>query len=1271
MKRKVICLLLAIILVMSFGIGYMMNVSAANEDDRSFFPLGSAASAAFADAVYKDKTMDFSNIDSGANSANSIIGNYGGVMGYTSGEDGVIMGWLQTATSMAQSDVSYAALQAIKGCTVPVAYSSGAGVSDWLDDISSGGRSAVWYYCQYGYLLNDLGFDKTGGNGMHPIKFISGFMLMMGYICSLIVPVVFEGVLNLLQTLNPFQLFYNLKEIKPDALLGGTTITGAPPTPLVGLANMISTWYAWFQQFSEFFIIPMLFVFVVLTLLLNQRAQRMGAIRKFVTRLCIIFLCIPVCGACYTGALSQSIANVDKNIGQSAKIVQSTLIDFERWAQTTHLRPAIGMNMGDSEGGDIASGASDITSYNVRNMAYRINKLSGKENWIVGNVVDIIGGCLSSASGGGPVSNWNTTVQSQTGLTNVNQSEVIDTLDLITRHMMAEFYTASDFESYAKSLMTAENSGVTSEQMDDLWSASSSASSFGDSTFTFADEAVSTNERLNIWADGSLRVTGNGTSFTADNDYGLSTMSMYNYLNTKFDRTGATMYTVDSSSDFVRQSHYSVNLVGNNVMAFMYWADALVMLVAITIVGLCYAVSMLVGTVKRSFKFISSMPFALMGNLRAGARIITYVAMMLIEIVGTFFIYDMVTSILLSLSNIIEAPMEKMIGDLFKPQPAAGGEGVILASAILIGVMILSIVVVVAFTIMAIRLRKALLKSFDEMAANVIEKFIVGDNHPAAAAAGNGSQGSMKDGFGQGAVMGAAMAGKNGQGRKDEAKNGAKGTKKDVSGTNTNGMGQGGIEGVGAQGDPMNALPGLPGDTGSASASSMMGEFGSAGGGMSGVASGSAAGGGGAGSAAGIVTNAAFAKNNQAQQDKNLGEKLLGSNRLEKREKRKQQQEAKDRAFVAEAMGNVGAMNEERVAEETKAARKEANKERMQAVAQTVVGAAEVAGAAMTGDASLAKDGVDNVANGVAGTRDANEKIHDIQTSEAETKLSMAQANRQVQAVDNTNTTEKQERESSLSTESGTNNTKSVAVNDTKDQKYETNTSGSSINTETKGHDDVNQNVTRTVQANQNQKTLTMQGKSASNAKALGAGRPNGVEKPPIQKNAVPQKAGGSGMNATQQPKTVKGANTKQPGSSTRVGVPGQSVPGQQTPVKRVQAGNNKPAQRTSQPSGSGMSQQRPSKQVSAPQPKPTADMRPVRTVNQNDMSITRGVGVPRELSRGNFDEIPREVYAKYGIDYNNGKPRWGSAQARDSYYKSMGYVPDWEKGILYAPGKK
>lgn len=1297
MKKKVICLLLAVILLVGCGSAYMMTANAANDDDRSFFPLGSAASAAFAAAVYDtNMSLDFSNIDSKAGSDHSRVGNYGGVMGYTSGEDGVIMGWLQNATSMAQSEVSYAALQVVKDCSVP---GKTSGSWDTREDVE---KSAVWYYCQYGYLLNDLGFDKTGGNGMHPIKFISGFVLMVGYMCSLIVPAVFKGILGLLQMLNPFQLFFQLSTIKPEALFNHTITEEGPPAILAGLGDLVSYWYAAFQTFSEFFLIPMMFFFVVLTLLMGKASSKMGKVRKFLTRVAIIFLCIPICGACYTGALEQASESSEIGFSQSARIIKSTLIDFERWAQMSHLKPTQRLYFGNTadDDGTVAGDADEGTVYAVRRIALAVNNMginSASSSYIPGS--GAVSSELSDALKGvdrNTNAYWDTVVQ-QGGSLQVDS--VLDTMDLIARHMMADFYTASDFESYAKAQMTSTGSGITTEDMDKVWKASNDVKDFNSSDkFSFNDEAISSLSALNIWADGYLYTGGYYFYVDEAGPYGLSTMSMYNYLNTKFDRTGATMYTVDASSDFVRQSHYSVNLIGNNVMSVLYWADAVVMLVAVTLVGLCYAVSMLVGVVRRSLRFISSVPFALMGSLKAGARIITYVAMMLIEIIGTFWVYDMVTDILLSVPVIIEAPIESAIRSLFNDAAAteAGGEGVILASTVMIGVMLLNIIIVIAFTVMALRLRKAILKSLDEAAAGIIEKFIVGESQPTAAMAPAG--GNFKNGFGQGALMGAA-ANRNGRdlsGKDGKNKDGVKGTSKNAKGSEN--IGGSGIEGGAAQEGPTMETKGLPGGGGDMGSMSAAGGAG-AGAGASGTATAGATGTPGAGSAAGIMTDKAFHENNQAQADKDLGERLLGGNMIEKHKKHKRQQEANDRAFMAEAMGQVGAIQEDNIAEQTREARKQANKEQAMAAAQAVVGVAEIAGAAATGDVSLAEDGVKNTVNGVAGVKDADEKKKDIKAEESEWKIQTMESNRAEQSVSSQNSLDTSTAEDNMVTESGTSNSKTLQSQDSSSEdytggaassvQYDQTSTGRDIHSDSKSFDRLNQNQTKTVEASKNQKVLTMDGKTSSSAKSLsaggfGMGSGSGSDMDAAMLAAA---AGGSGSGSPKtMPTKAAGGQHKGTGTGTGSGVQGQQAPKRVkvTPQQRQQQA--RPQQRQQQPAkriapagtGQPMRQQR---QVQAPQPvqqqpqtqwpKPSPGMRPVKAVRQDDMSISRGAGIPQEFAKGNFSEIPPEVYDKYGIDYNDGDPQWSSWKARDKFWRDMGFIPDWSKGILYAPGKK
>ncbi|MBD5585203.1 MAG: hypothetical protein HDQ88_08975 [Clostridia bacterium] len=990
--RKVLSLLLCVVLLFSICASSATVPVFAEGEDKSFSTFASSAASAFAQAIYDtDASVDFGD-------AAGSVGNYGGVIGFSTDNENV--SWLQTKTSFAEAQISYDAIsrvgvnRGLSGFAANVtSFVLGLfGIDTGTDESSSSDVSGVWAYCQYGYLLNDLGLDKTGGSGMHLIRFVSGWGMLLMYVLSMAVPMLFGFVLNLLQTLNPFKFFAGIDFSSftgANATMGGISDIDGLPAALQGLGATITNWYNAFQSFSEYIVIPMFFVILCLTLLLSKKAGKGSVIKKYVLRLFVIFMCVPICGSVYTSVLEQMGDSTEIGYAQSSMIVKSTFVDFEKWAKTSRLGLppdlSFSIDANDSTSDDVipseASGVSSATSSRIREIAYKINSIQFKnDGTILTTGMLQADGTTMYLTGKNSGLTWNRAVTNGvtaaaigvTGaLTDTSKeqlSEVAEIFDLLIRYSSADFYTSSMFESDAKSLI--DKAGVETEDKDKLFGASDEPSDFQDGKdFQFGEDHFSEdNAYLNIWGNGGLSFSNN--SFSSNGEKGLSTMSMYNYLNSKFGRTSVTMYSTDSSSDFVRQSHFSVNLIGNGLMSALYWFNALLMLASLSVVGICYAFGMFINVLKRSFKFISSVPFALLGSIKAGARIITYTVMMIIEIIGTMFVYTLVAQIIISFSTVMEEGLWNALAPIIRVLS--------FMPIFTILMQLLSIILLIWLLVMAMRFRKSFVKSIDEAASGIIDKFFDTNAMPSPP---EPKQSPFKSGLAQGA--GAAMGARamsSGMNRMNGNGSGAPGTKT-VNNESMNGSGGGwsdegspemiDVEGVdvpsgvtsdgtseqGAfEGHDLLALPG--GSSLTESGSMSMGAD------MAG-ADAAVAGGGepGMGQAAGKITDTAF-KDNNARVEQQEGNAILNGESLEQH---KEAQENADARFMAEANGDISAMESEHMDEQVAQARKEAMAQAAKDTAQVVVGAAEVAGAAATGDASLAKDGVKNVVKGTEG----------------------------------------------------------------------------------------------------------------------------------------------------------------------------------------------------------------------------------------------------------------------------------------------------------------
>ena len=975
---SVVSLVLLIVVVFSVT---MITASAETEVDYSFYNLSSAA------ASYMNKTFSPSNDGStslllSGPSTESSTGNAGTYIGYCDSErtGGLIYGWLMSALSSSSSTYSYASFKS--------------------DDTSH--QKAFYYYTQYGNLLTQLGLDSTATEGGDFLRYISGGLMLFAYLLSMSVIGIFSIVFAVLKLLNPFNVFAAVPKVAQ--YLG---YTSNPKSIFENAFSTVASWYNAITNLSWAIVVPLFFVFLMLSLMLLRTANKATKVKKYIIRIAFIAIGVPICAVLYTGCLnsmSSSLANGSTTA--STKIIASTFVDFEAWTVNSQLAPpsggvfAMDNERNTRDGGGVVSNASYT---NLRNTCMYIN---AKSNAISGFTTDNILG----SSGDGSLTYDDTSSLSSY---DVSTRGVTDTINMVIRYMCNDFYHASDWESQCKNRIATNTSWeewFKDMSKDDNWTNNPDSGKYLDNDV--ADR---------ILFDGSLMygsLSAHGATvygYKATSSKGLSTLAMYNYLSTKFTSASVVVYSNEkSSSGFVRESHHSVNLIGGSgIMSFLYFLNAFTLLMAYAVVGWFYAISMCISNLKRGIKSIASIPFALLGSIPAIAKTITYVMMLIVEIIGTFFVYGLVTELIFSLNNMIEGLLTsafESVSNIFATISVGDTPCVVLASPIVMTlVMIAQCVFIIWFTITAVKLRKSIVRTMDEFVGNFIDRLFDTSNTamPAPKEPGALSQGAGA--LATGAAMGAGQRLGNSVMSKNAQAASPQGTARgSVNNTNVGGASVDGaaditnIGNVGGTNDMVDESQGLSLlEAGNQSGSSMP----QLQGGSEMMESG---GGDPAGAAAGQVTGAMFAENNQEQEDKSVGERveqmatLGGDTQSEKQEKQAIEDAQADRDMQA-MMGQTSALEDEQYAEDKAQAEKEAKKEAatraVKAGAQTVVGVGEAIGGAVSGNAGLVQDGAKNTLNGTGGLMDANKDARHAETNATAVAMQQEQQRNAVKAA--------------------------------------------------------------------------------------------------------------------------------------------------------------------------------------------------------------------------------------------------------------------------------
>lgn len=669
-------------------------------------------------------------------------GTAGSFLGYYDAGDGNgFWGFFQTLASGTASKYDYKAL-----------YS--------LPNIGDGNK-AFASYAVYGYGLSLMGFDSTGGSSLGFSRTVGGALFFAAFIVAFIVDAIFKAALFVLNLLNPFALFRSV------TLFGGFTNLSVTGQSGFGsrLISMISDLYDALSSLSLTVLLPVFIALCAFTLLvMKNTGKAKNQLRKIVIRLLFIAIGIPLLAGMYDACL-QKLGTVETSASSAVQITGSTFFDFNSWVYGNSngqkpLQLANKLSFTYDTSRNEIDLPSDTYLY-LQNYCWDQNVASGAMPSVANPAYTMSGtpgrvGHVQAATVTNPLSS------SMTGFN--------ECVSLLKRYMFSDKIAAGDYESYIKSgYSTASNSadfarcfaglrrvrygsydpdksyeennkyGLFSnidsgESVNDNKDASSANTVFSAFTKDISNGAVPDSLKHLVKGDlsGSWTGTGSVKTVTFDKDKYLSHLAMYNYLNTYFESTSMSCYSPSNAASLlVMRQHYQVNLIGTGMISFMYWLNGCVMLWCIAIMGLWYGIGIMMGNLKRGIKILIQVPFATLGAMKSIARVISWTIMMMIEIMVTLFMYSFITAVFAQIPTIISSPIMNVlegnnpdhnivVNSITLPGTPMAIGGYMLT----IAVLLVSVIVEIVFTIMALKLRKQVVTAVDEEAARIVEQVI-------------------------------------------------------------------------------------------------------------------------------------------------------------------------------------------------------------------------------------------------------------------------------------------------------------------------------------------------------------------------------------------------------------------------------------------------------------------------------------------------------------------------------------------------------------------
>lgn len=720
--------LVSVLLVVAIVLGASMLPALAadtEESDASFYKMSSVASSYLSDQLAKGSD------DGGVNLPFALSqGAAGGLLGYSDEADqhGIVMKWFMSALSNSSASFSYSALSSITA-----------------DD---GAGNPLYVYCKYGQLLNMVGFDRTGTDSDLTVgRFFGGITLIGAYWAANFVPNLFSGMVSIMQVLNPFR-FVNSNHPLEEASKVGMYATdgGDGNTPQAAnsvfgsIAVFLTEIYNTLYDNFVWLIIGFLFVVMVSRLLLSNASGKSGKnwirIKNFIFRSVMMILGVPLIGMLYTDCLDALKDDVGGSNIPANRIVMSTLLDFETWAHELRLAipgdgtASLGLN-------NVRATVDSFTYANLRQTCYNINAMSFNSlvnsragySWErVSFPTESVGAGIGEGAMAGAMASWNESVRDgEDGIDGSEKTASELVYDMLQRYMSGTFYYAGSYESdvkgdwsYADVQSTVEAATGTVKDFEKL------AENFD------SDKLFGSSENGGTLA-GRDEVNESSRFLSYNNPCSLSVMAMYNYLNSKFDAANVVVYSSEkASSGLVRESHYSVNLIGgNSILSFLYWLNAVLMLIGLVVLGGFYAFSMIFSAFKRLFHAVPAMFGTVVGSLQMAAKLLIIAVTAIFEIVGTMIMYSMASKLLLSIDRVVTMPIVAIsgmnaewgttTGNMSVFQTAGSNMNVTLTIGMVCIMLVISCILYVLFLMTAMRARKGFVGYMDKAASSFIE----------------------------------------------------------------------------------------------------------------------------------------------------------------------------------------------------------------------------------------------------------------------------------------------------------------------------------------------------------------------------------------------------------------------------------------------------------------------------------------------------------------------------------------------------------------------
>lgn len=489
---------------------------------------------------------------------------------------------------------------------------------------------------------------------------------------------------------------------------GGSKSFNVATSGLQKVARITTMLYVWCRNIGMFIIVPFLTLLLIASLLLTRSNDKWGKVATYAKRLFFIFVGVPFLGIIYTSVLDTVEENIVTN-APSSRIVAATFVDFENWAKIARLDPPASMT---SEVADDTPGGkpSADTIRTVRDYAYTVNR---KTNLYYLPVSSGLGIGSSGRSFGLNAGMWDDNGWKTMGSSGGTIQAQFDRMNaLLSTYAAGHFYTASAWESainttlkalYASDMGSSPTTSGASPNKNTVYQMYFDTDEVEDwmnraaveSQHIFKGDSAPEEAQ---WAPSSFNIFKNGGSLglgdasgggdyeysgsgwggrvglaTTGAQFGLSTVSMYNYLASAFNASNIAVYSAaNTTSEYTRVQHYSVNAVGSGLLGALFIINTIVVLGIFSLVALCYCLGMIGHNLKTGFSMIMAIPGAMFGIMKSIVQVVVYVINMIITIIATAILYSFICDLIIIFASLIESPVQSIVENVTETSIAGG-----------------------------------------------------------------------------------------------------------------------------------------------------------------------------------------------------------------------------------------------------------------------------------------------------------------------------------------------------------------------------------------------------------------------------------------------------------------------------------------------------------------------------------------------------------------------------------------------------------------------